>query len=175
MLKKLIISMAGVAVLMVGVSSAQAASSKLGPKPAVAGGHYSSGGGISIAAEVRNFEGRTLVCGVWAQSTSQSILTKFAERRVLGSGSVFLGRDRVVQNLLFMNEVAPAPTYGNLPANCKLTNRAWSDSDAAKKVLIRMPRQVVENQRSGSRYSGGGVQVTFRQTVPDAAFKGFPY
>ncbi|WP_338550980.1 hypothetical protein [Roseovarius phycicola] len=149
---------------------ASAATTKLSNAHVVSGGEYSSGGGISVAAEVRNHSGRTAVCGVWAQSRNQSILTKLVERRVLDSGSVFLGRERVVHGLLFMNEVAPAKSFANQPAGCVLTNRAWQPSDEAKQVVIRIPRQVVNNQRGGSRLFGGsgGPVVTFKQTGPAA-------
>ncbi|WP_339106768.1 hypothetical protein [Roseovarius rhodophyticola] len=168
MIKSAMKTTASALVLMSAATAGWAATSKLSPSHVVSGGEYSSGGGISVAAEVRNHSGRTLVCGVWAQSRQQSVLTSLVERRVLGSGSVFLGRERVVHGLLFMNEVAPSQNYANLPAGCVLTNRAWQPTDAQKEVKIRIPRQVVNNNRGGSRYGGGGVVVTFKQTGPGA-------
>lgn len=171
MLKNTVKTMGSVASFVLLASAAQAATFNLGASPAVSGGIYSSGGGLSVAAEVRSHQGRTAVCGAWAQSRRQSILTKHVERRVLDSGSVFLGRERVVHGLLFMNEVRPSKTYGNAPAGCVLTNRAWQAGDANKQVLIRIPRQVVNNQRGGSRRfggGGGGPIVTFKQTGPGA-------
>lgn len=168
MIKNIMKTMSTAALLIAVAASASAATSKLGQSHVVSGGEYSSGGGISVAAEVRNHSGRTLVCGVWAQSRNQSILTKLVERRVLDSGSVFLGRERIVHGLLFMNEVAPAKSFANETAGCVLTNRAWQASDANKQVVIRIPRQVVNNQRDGGRLFGGGPVVTFKQTGPKA-------
>jgi len=57
-------SIATAAILASVASTGMAATSKLGPAHVVSGGEYTSGGGISVAAEVRNNSGRTLVCGV---------------------------------------------------------------------------------------------------------------
>lgn len=143
------------------------ATAKLGPSPALGGGTYSSGGGITVAADVQDYEGRTLVCGVWAQSRQQSILTKLVEPRLLGSGAVFLDRETLVRGILFMREVSPSADYSGMNANCVVTDRPWRPADEAKQVTVRIPRQVVADESDGLGIFGGPV-VVFRPTGPGA-------
>lgn len=141
--------------------SGQRAVARLGDTPTVSGGEYSSGGGISVAADIRNSNGSMLVCGVWAQSRAQSILTKGKASRVVSHGSIFLGQERIVQNFLFMNEVAPAPSYAGQEAGCLLLDRAWTEADANRPLLIRIPRQIVARE---NLEFGGGLTVVFTDT-----------
>lgn len=140
---------------------------RLSTAPTLSGGTYTSGGGITVAADIREENGQTLVCGVWALSRGQSVLTKFAERRVLGTGSVYLGRERIVSDLLFMQRVDPAPSYGGMEARCIKTSRVWSASDTALRPRISMSRQVVANESHGI-FGFGGPVVWFRPTGPGA-------
>lgn len=140
---------------------------RLSASPVVSGGTYTSGGGITVAADVREDNGMTMVCGVRAISRHQSALTKFAERQVLGTGSVYLGRGRVVSNLLFMQQVDPAPSYGGAEARCITTGRAWAASDAVLRPSINLPRQIVADESEGM-FGFGGPVVWFRQTGPGA-------
>lgn len=140
------------------------ATARLGPAPVVSGGHYTSGGGISVAADVREDQGRTLVCGVWALGPRQSILTKLAERQVLDSGSVFVGRERVVHGLLFMRQVDPALDYGGQEAGCVRLDRPWQAGDAERPVMVRIPRQVVADESDEM----AGPVVEFIQSGPGA-------
>ncbi|MEO1139250.1 MAG: hypothetical protein AAFW87_07315 [Pseudomonadota bacterium] len=144
--------------------------SRLSATPVVDGGTYTSGGGLTLAADVREAQGRTLVCGVWAQSRQQSALTSLAERQVIGTGSVFLGRERIANNLLFMQQVDPAPTYGGKEAGCLLVDRPWQAADATRETTIRIPRQIVARQ-DGSKIFGSGVVVWFEQTGPGAGVR----
>jgi len=145
---------------------------RLGSDPVVSGGTYTSGGGISVAVDLREIGGLTAVCGVWAMSRQQSVLTKFAERQVLGSSAVYLGRDHILSNFLYMQRVDPAPSYGGEMANCALTDRVWRAGDPALKPVIRIPRQIVADESDG--YGGlwgiglGGPVIWFRQTGPGA-------
>ncbi|MDW3117042.1 MAG: hypothetical protein R8G60_04080 [Roseovarius pacificus] len=88
------ISVACLSGLAACVSLEPAGVARLGSDPALGGGTYTSGGGITVAADLRNQGGRTMVCGVWAQSRQQSILTKLVERKVLGTGAVYLQAKR---------------------------------------------------------------------------------
>jgi len=137
---------------------------RLGPDPALSGGSYSSGGGITVAADVREMDGRTMVCGVWAQSRQQSVLTKRKARGVLDTGSVALGAETLVRGLRFMTEVAPMADYGGQEAGCAVTQRPWRQGDAGRRVEIRLPRQVVEVEID----EAGGFAVTFRPSGPGA-------
>jgi hypothetical protein len=130
---------------------------RLGSDPVLSGGSYSSGGGLTVAADLQEYQGRTLVCGVWAQSEAQSILTKGKARGVVASGNVSVGGETLVRGLGFMKEVPPMAGYAGQEAGCRLTDRPWQDGDA--RAEIRIPRQVVEVQADEE----GGFAVTFRQ------------
>lgn len=137
---------------------------RLGPDPVLSGGTYSSGGGITVAADLREADGRTLVCGVWAQSRQQSVLTNGVEPRLLGSGSVVLGRDVLLRGLLFMREVPPMADYAGQEAGCVLSARAWAAGDENRRPTVRIPRQNVYVDAD----EGGTVIVRFVQTGPGA-------
>ena len=141
-------------------------SAPLGPDPALGGGTYTSGGGVTVAADVREHDGKTLVCGVWAQSRQQSALTHGVARdKVLGSGAVYLGDEAVARSLSFMHEVPPMADYAGQQAGCELTGRAWHAGDATRPVAVRIPgRTVVVDVDEW----GGGVIVDFRPTGPGA-------
>lgn len=140
------------------------ATARLGPDPVVSGGTYSSGGGISVAVDLREFQGKTMMCGVWAQSRQQSVLTKGVEPRLLGSGSVYLDDTVLVRGLLFMPEVAPAADYAGSEARCVVTERAWQVGDATRRPQIHIPQQVVYTE--GGEL--GNFTVIFHQTGPAA-------
>lgn len=137
---------------------------RLGADPVISGGSYDSGGGLSVAVDLREEAGRVMVCGVWAQSHQQSILTKGKAVDVMGSGSVYLGDAALVRGLAFMREVAPAADYGGQEAGCVVTDRVWQAGDARARPVIRLPRQVVHVEGDGL----GHFVVTFRQTGPGA-------
>ena len=139
--------------------------SQLGSNPILSGGKYTSGGGITVAADVRNDSGRTLVCGVWAQSKNQSVLTKHVERQVLGTGAVFLGNEAVVRGLNFMPEVEPSSDYSGQQAGCVRTDRPWRAGDDRRRAQIRIPRQLV--YFDGDEF-GADPRVYFYQTGPAA-------
>ena len=143
-------------------------SAPLGSDPALGGGTYTSGGGVTVAADVREKDGKTLVCGVWAQSRWQSALTSgvgLARDKVIGSGTVYLGDEAVARGLTFMHEVPPMADYAAQTAGCELTDRPWQTGDAARPVAVRIPgRTVVVDVDEW----GGGVIVDFRPTGPGA-------
>lgn len=122
-------------------------------------------GGITVAASIQERDSRTLVCGVWAQSREQSILTKNKASHVVARGAIFVDGRAVVRDLSFMREVPPTADYAGAPANCHLTERAWQPGDESKPVSIRIPRQVVEIESGGFI---GGFAVVFKQDGPGA-------
>lgn len=137
---------------------------RLGPSPALGGGTYTSGGGITVAADLRNQEGRTMLCGVWAQSRQQSVLTKHVERRVLGTAAVSLGNETLARGLVFMPEVSPRADYAGAEAGCVITDRPWRTGDEDRTPEIRIPRQVVADQSDES----GTLIIEFKPTGPGA-------
>ncbi|SEK30349.1 hypothetical protein SAMN05443999_101173 [Roseovarius azorensis] len=132
--------------------------------PVLSGGSYDSGGGITVAAEVREHSGQTMVCGVWAQSRQQSVLTNGVEPKVLGSGSVYLDGQALVRGLNFMPEVPPMADYAGQEAGCMLTDRVWAAGDGDKRPVVRIPRQVVYVDAD----EGGSIIVNFVQSGPGA-------
>ncbi|EDM69430.1 hypothetical protein RAZWK3B_12604 [Roseobacter sp. AzwK-3b] len=140
---------------------------RLSASPTVDGGTYSSGGGITVAADVIETEGLVTVCGVWAQSEQQSVLTKGVEHKLLGSGSVYLGDTAVVRGLAFMNEVEPLNSYAGVLARCVKTDVAWTadSNDAAIKIRIPAQNVYVDGDEDGV------VIVRFKQTGPGAEAK----
>lgn len=137
---------------------------RLGPSPALGGGTYTSGGGITVAADLRNHEGRTMLCGVWAQSRQQSVLTKHVERRVLGTAAVSLGNETLARGLVFMPEVSPRADYAGAEAGCVITDRPWRTGDEDRRPEIRIPPQVVADQSDES----GTLIIEFKPTGPGA-------
>lgn len=136
---------------------------RLGSDPVVSGGSYDTGGGLSVAVDLREHQGRVLVCGVWAQSHQQSVLTKGKAVDVMGSGSVYLGDRALVRGLVFMREVEPALDYAGQEAGCILTERVWQAGYAGAAPVIRLPRQVVHVEGDI-----GHFVVVFSQTGPGA-------
>ncbi|GAW33170.1 hypothetical protein RA2_00206 [Roseovarius sp. A-2] len=137
---------------------------RLGPDPALGGGRYTSGGGITVATDIREQNGRTMVCGVWAQSRQQSTLTNGVEPKVLGSGNVSLGGETLVRGLLFMREVPPVADYGGSEAGCIVSDRVWQAGDDARQPVVRIPRQQVHVEGD----EGGHLVVYFKPTGPAA-------
>lgn len=134
--------------------------SRLGGTPMISGGDFSSGGGITVAADIREKDGQTLVCGAWAESRQQSILTRNSANRVVSRGVVFLNGERLVQNFLFMNKVEPKASYAGAQAGCRLIERPWRASDSNAGLLIRIPRQTITCEGEGI----GRFCVTFTDT-----------
>jgi hypothetical protein len=131
--------------------------------PVIDGGSYSTGGGITVAAEIQEIGGRTALCGVWAESKRQSVLSKGRAPQVMGSGSAYLGGEVLQRGLLFMRKVDPAEIYEGMQGNCVVTGQPWQ---GAQPVQIRIPRQIVH--REDDDIDGAGPIVLFRQTGPGA-------
>ena len=136
----------------------------LSDNPAVAGGTFTSPGGISVAVDVVEISGKTGVCGVWAESEKQSVLTKGRAKMVLGPAAVLLGNDVLLQGLDFLRQVPPARSYAGTEANCVVTERPWTEGDATRSVKIIIPRQVVYSDFDGL----GTMDVIFRPGGPSA-------
>ncbi|QYX56213.1 hypothetical protein K1T73_14285 [Roseovarius sp. SCSIO 43702] len=140
------------------------ASMRLGPDPAVAGGTFTSPGGVSVAAEVKEIGGKTGICGVWAESENQSVLTKNRAQRVLDPAAVILGNEALLTGLQFLRKVPPARDYGGMEADCVVIERPWRAADAGKRVRINMPPVIIYQDIDLS----GGITVRFRPGGPSA-------
>ncbi|MBZ8118816.1 hypothetical protein KUD11_09160 [Roseovarius sp. LXJ103] len=137
----------------------------LGSDLAVGGGTYNSPGGLSVAAEVQNIGGKIGVCGVWAQSESQSVLTKFSAKNVLAKGVVLLNNEVILRGLDRLAEVPPAPSYVGQMGNCFVTEAPWTGGGEAR---ISIPRQVVGRDGDLDLSEEGGFVVVFRPGGPSA-------
>ena len=120
-------------------------------------GSYSSGGGITIATELRPKAGKTALCGTWAESASQSSYTVGTARNIVKLASVYVEGRRIYQDLGVLPKTAPKLDYAGAPARCVLTDLPWR---AGRVPEVFIPRQQI------SRGNGGGSDphITFRQT-----------
>lgn len=144
-------------------SAAQAGEAvRLGPSPVLGGGEYSTGGGVTVAVELRNRAGRTGLCGVWAESERLTVYVRRKGWRVLQKGTITLDGRVLTHNLNFLNQVAPAASYAGAPAGCVRLDRPWRAGDEARKLEIRIPRQDLHFDSNGRK--SGGLRITFRDT-----------
>jgi len=134
---------------------------RLGADPVVSGGSYDSGGGITVAVDLRERDGRTMVCGVWAESVQQSVLTNNKARGVLDTGNIAVGGEMILRGLRFLAEVEPMADYGGQEGHCAMTSRPWQ----AGRAEIRIPQHVVHVEDDDL---GGTFVVRFKQSGPGA-------
>ncbi|QGX98800.1 hypothetical protein EI983_11170 [Roseovarius faecimaris] len=159
------LALIGIAALTACTPAEQVMMMKL-ENPTLDGGTYSTGGGIDIAAELREVDGMTGLCGVWAESERQAIFSKGKSGNVVRTGSAYVDGAVLHRDLGFMRKVAPNAPYTGQEASCIRTARPWSPQDQGKPVQIRIPRQVVH--REDEEGDSTGLQVIFRQTGPGA-------
>ncbi|QIE47187.1 hypothetical protein G5B38_17580 [Pseudohalocynthiibacter aestuariivivens] len=145
-----------------------AGTATLGSDPVMGGGTYSSPGGLSVAIDVQNIGGKTGVCGVWAQSKSQSVMTRGKAGQVIGSGAVVLNGEALVNGLTFLREVDPATSYTGQTGHCVVSERPWSAADAGRRAQIIIPRQIVFNDLDGGVGGASGTVIYFRPGGPSA-------
>jgi len=157
----MMLATAGVLAACSAAAPPQPAVARLTANPVLSGGSYDSGGGLTVAVDIREADGRTMVCGVWAESAQQSILTKNKAKGVLDTASIVVGGETVLQGLRFLAEVPPMADYGGQEGHCAVTSRPWQPGD----VQIRIPRQVVHVEDDED---GGTFVVRFKQSGPGA-------
>lgn len=124
---------------------------------ATAGGIWNDGAVITVAARLREEQGRVAVCGVWTVDEA-STLTLFLHDRIVQAGSIRLGGQTLVNNLRYMPRVAHGPDLSGAGARCVLTEVAWEDAFADLGPEIRLPRQRLNGGRGSDE-----PQITFRQ------------
>ncbi len=144
----------------------QATISTLGSTAVLGGGTYSTGGGITVAAQAQSIDGMTAICGVWAESTRQSVLTKHKARDVIETGTATLGGEVIQRGFGFMEKGSPSGTdYTGQRAGCALSTRPWQAGDEARPLSLRIPRQIVYRETG---FLKTGPIVVFRPTGPGA-------
>lgn len=146
-----------------GPSVTSSGATRLGQNPALSGGSYTSGGGITIATELRQINGMTGICGAWSQSEAQQPFTVGKANGVLESAALYVGGQKLKQNLIFMREIALTPDYSGAEANCITTKRPWQPGDEALRPEVRIRQQVVYVKRGGA-----ALRVLFNPTGPGA-------
>lgn len=154
---------AGLAATLLAAPAPQAgANPRLGPDPVLGGGEYSTGGGLTVAVELREMNGRTGLCGVWAQSRRLTVYVRRAGPRVLSKGTIALDDRVLTHDLGFIKRVAPTGSYAGAPAGCVRLDRPWHPGDATARLDVRIPRQQVYFGQGGRDH--GGPRITFRDT-----------
>ena len=123
----------------------------IGPGYATGGGEWNSGGGITIV--VRAFErgGATVVCGAWA-TDQQSVLSINQNRDVMEAASIYIGRTRIVQNLVFMARVPYSDNISGGQANCVASSVPWRAQFAVTGPRTRIPRMSFGSDGGDERY-----------------------
>jgi len=151
------------AVLALGLAATSAPAAPgttLGPDPVLGGGEYSTGGGITLAVELRNLAGKTGICGIWAQSKRLTAYVRHEGPRMLSKGSIALDGRVLTHDLGFLNRVEPAASYAGAPAGCLRLDRPWRAGDAHRRPELRLPRQELMLANGGRK--SGGPRITFR-------------
>ncbi|MEM7732107.1 MAG: hypothetical protein AAF280_04905 [Pseudomonadota bacterium] len=148
-----------------------AASVTLGPGAVIAGGEYTTGGGLTVAVEPRPINGKLGLCGIWAQSDPMPVYTRRAASTVLAKGVVQIDGQTVTRNLNFLNRVRPAESYAGAPTGCMVVNRAWT-GDPTARMTVRIPRQKIIATSASRLENGPRVFFTRSDLVNPALAKG---
>ncbi len=135
----------------------------VGPGYATGGGEWNSGGGITAVARAFERGGATVVCGAWA-TDRQSVLSANRNHDVMETGSVYISRIRIVQNLGFMARVPYSDNISGEQANCVASSVPWSVEFAGKGPRLRFPRVAYPAGGGDEVHGGGGDSLIFRQT-----------
>jgi hypothetical protein len=102
--------------------------------------------------------------GEW-NTGRQSVLSINLNYNVMETGSVYLGRTHIMQNLGFM---APVPYSDNITgaqANCVASSTPWRPEFAEAELRLRFPRVAYAADGGEKLGSGGGGSVVFRETA----------
>ena len=136
----------------------------IGAGYATGGGEWNSGGGITAVARAFERGGATVVCGAWA-TDRQSVLSANRNHDVMETGSVYIGRTRIVQNLVFMARVPYSDNISGAQANCVASSVPWRAEFAEKGPRLRFPRVAYPPDGGDEGSGGGGSPLIFRETA----------
>jgi hypothetical protein len=144
--------------LIIGLAGMAQAQTLLSERVTLVHGSFTSGGGLTIAAELRRTAaGGTALCGVWAESAGQSSYTVGEARQIVRLASVSVDGQRVTQDLGFLPQVPPQLDYAGQPARCRALDLPWREGRVPE---IFMPRQQISSANGG----GSDPTISFRQT-----------
>ena len=141
------------ATMMASGSFAAPQSVELGSDLQFGGGEYSVGGGITVAFEPRkSFDGKLVLCGIWAQSERLAAYVRQSGESVLAKGSFQVNGKTAHRDLRFLKRVEADKSYVGAEANCIKTSIPFA---AALEIDARIPRQVIE------RDPRPGIEISF--------------
>lgn len=148
--------------LLVGLATAAQAETRLSDDVRLTHGTFSTGGGLTIAAELRRTtQAGTALCGAWAESETLASYTKGEPRRILRLASVSVDGQRIALDLAALPQIAPRLDYAGAPAGCVLTGLPWRTGRVPE---ISLPRQQVRRAHGGK----GTPNIVFRPDGPGA-------
>lgn len=116
---------------------------RLSPAATVAGGRYTSGGGVRVAIEMAETGGRAHLCGAWSDLPGQVPQTEGAGRALLGTARITLGGRTLDVDAGGLRRVRPRDSYAGAHANCLDTGIAWRPALARQPLRLHLPAQVV--------------------------------
>lgn len=132
----------------------------VGPGYVTGGGTWNTGGGITTAVQIRERDGKTVVCGAWT-TDQQSVLTHGRNDDVMEVASVYAGGTRLVQNLGFMARARYSENITGAQANCVRSSVNWRPEFAETGPRVRIPR--IAFTEVGDDTDAGGSSVVFRE------------
>ncbi len=141
---------------------ADVGSDTVGPGYATGGGEWNSGGGITVVVRAFERDDATVVCGAWA-TDRQSVLSANMNHDVMQTASVYIGRTRIVQNLVFMARVPYSDNISGAQASCVASSVPWRAEFAETAPRIRVPRLAYPDAGDDEPV-GGGYGLIFRET-----------
>ncbi len=155
----------GIALVVVACTRyADVGTDPVGPGYATGGGEWNSGGGITVVVRAFERDDATVVCGAWA-TDRQSVLSANMNYGVMETGSVYIGRTRIVQNLVFMARVPYSDNISGAQANCVASSVPWRAEFAEKEPRLRFPRVAYPPDGGDVKSAGGGSPLIFRETT----------
>ena len=144
-------------VVMAALGGAAQAETRLNEGVSLAHGTFSSGGGLTVATELRRRpEGGTALCGTWSESAAQTSYTIGEARRSLDLASVYVDGRRIAQDLGALPKIAPRFDYAGAPSRCLAVELPWR---AGRVPEVFFPRRVIQP----GNYDTGGNRITFVQ------------
>ncbi|MBY8977416.1 hypothetical protein KHP62_16510 [Rhodobacteraceae bacterium NNCM2] len=133
------------------------------PSYLTAGGYWNDGTTITVIAKAVPEGGMLAICGAWMVNQSSALSIGYNER-VMGTGVIQLDGGNIVNNLLYMNQLAYAPNVEGKTANCTITGTPW-EAGMEERISIRLPRQTY-----GDGVPSGDPRLEFRQGRLPVAF-----
>lgn len=124
-----------------------------------AGGLWTTGKPITVAAKVLNSGGAVAVCGAWAVGRGSNVTSSYDDR-IIEAGVIELEGRTILRNLDFMAEARGGAIQPGARANCVVTSTPWQAGYEGAAPEIYLPRQTF-----GTNSLYDEKRVTFRQVA----------